>query len=600
MYNVSQNYINKIMSHGVVTTWFGTVVTKSGKTYNLTDRNIKQSSSKIVSEGVSGESIQLGTTNSRQLTLQLYLSKIGSKYYINSMEVDRYDFFEAEVKLTFRLYLNKQLTSYEDVVMPTFTVQEAKRSSDLLILTCFDYMQKFNIGVTVADNGTAYDMASVACSACGITLGMTRSQMNALTNGQAIIFPYEAGTYVKTGLALISQVATFICACAYIGDDDKLYFKQYGMDTNRTISSDWRYSSQFADFETHYAFLTANDLTTNRTINVSVQVDTGLTYELGTNTFLQYGSDTDRRSRLQNILNKLNEVTYTPFTVVTPADPALEVFDILEFTDNQAVSGKKCCITSIEFNLNGKMTIKGVGEDPALQNIETASDFAMRELTNKVDSKTIYFYNFTNASQIEIADGDEKEICNIRFITTSATSLVFQLEALIDAETTVIGKNYHALNAKATYYLNEFEIENYEPTQVWYDGDHILHLFFPMEIQSQSANHLVITLHCEGGSVIIKPRRIKSSVYGQNLVATDIWNGMIDVRQQAGISDLVEPETITGIGIGQEIVATVLDTPESKTVTQMTGLTTLIMPPSITVKHPTETIGITMEEVNND
>lgn len=562
MYNVSQNYVNQIMSRSITSMWYGTIVTKSNRSYTITDRNIKLSGSKILSHGVSGESLQIGTANSKSLTLQLYLDYDGTNYYLNGIVVDRYDFYEAQVKLTFRLYLNKQHTSYEDVQMPTFIVQEAKRTSDLLTLNCFDFMRKFNKLVEIADNGTAYDMANVACNQCGVELGMTRTQMQSFTNGNAVIFPYEANSYVKSGTSFIGFIGAFICANAYIGNDDKLYFKQYGMTTDRTITSSWRFSSQFADYETHYAVATAKDVTTKKTLRVEVTGDTGLVYEFGTNIFLQYGTDSEKETRLQNILNKLNEITYTPFTVKTPIDPALQVFDVLEFTNNQAVSGKKCCITSIEFNLNGSMSIKGVGEDPNILGGTAKLDDTLTELSNNIDSKTIYFYNFTNSKEIEILDGEEQEICNIRFVTTSESSVIFQLEALIDAETTVIGRKYYDLNVKVTYYLNEIKVDEYYPGQCWVDGKHILHLFYPLDIQNASANHWVVTLHCEGGSVIIPIRYIKSSVYGQSLAASDRWDGTFDIRQVIAQITLPTPSGVRVNGVNDVVsVGTQVPTP---------------------------------------
>ena len=575
MYDVSTEYVTAIMSTSVYSAWFGTIVTKSNRTYSITEKNIKLSGSKIQSDGVSGNSLVLGVTPSKQLTLQLYLDYSNGKYYINGVEVNRYDFYGATVNLTFRLYLDLSDPDdpvYEDLVMPTFVVSEPKRTSDVLSLVCYDYMKKFAVGIVVADNGTAYDMANLACSFCDVELGMTRTEMNAFPNGTDTVFPYEAGTYVKTGTALVSQIASFISANAYIGNDDKLYFRQYETTTQRTISSSWRFKSNFADYETHYASMSAQDLVAKKTIEVDVTGDTGLKYNLGTNAFLQYGTDAEKKTRLQNILDALNAVTYTPFEATVPIDPSIQIFDILEFTDNQAVSGKKCCVTNISFNLNGSMTIKGVGDDPNIYATESGVDSEIRELASQLDSKTIYFYNFTNANQIDIGDGEEKEICNIRFTTLSSASVIFQLESTLIAATTVSGTTYEDLKVKVRYYFNELELTNYYPKDTWVDGDHLLHLFRPFDIQTASANHLVVTLQCVGGSVTIKPRNIISSLYGQSLAATDRWDGNITIRQIIPAIELGHPthgivvrdidETVTvatqvpiGADIEQEIPA---------------------------------------------
>lgn len=549
MYSVSSAYVTAIMSRNVYSEWFGTIITKSNKTYNITEKNIKLSGSKIKSDAISGNSLELGVTPAKQLTLQLYLdyNATTGKYYINNVEVDRYDFYGASVSLTFRLYLDTSVTpaTYEDLVMPTFIVNEPKRTSDLLSLVCYDCMRKFSVGIVIADNGTAYDMANHACELCGVELGMTRAQMNAFPNGTDTIFPYEASTYVKTGTALISQVGKFISANAYIGNDNKLYFRRYETATQRTISSSWRFKSNFADYETHYAFMTAQDLVLKKTINVEVVGDSGLKYDMGTNAFLQYGTEAEKTTRLQNILDSLNAVTYTPFEVTTPIDPAIQIFDILEFTDNQAVSGKKCCVTNISFNLNGSMTLKGVGEDPNLYATEGGVESEISGLASQIDSKTIYFYNFTNVGEINIADGEEKEICNIRFTTLSSASVIFQLEALLETTTTEDDGEYEDLVGKISYFFNELELTNYHPKETWVDGKHILHLFYPMDIQTASANHFVVTLQCDGGSVKIPIRSIKSSIYGQSLAATDRWDGNINIRQEIGLISYGVPSGMT-------------------------------------------------------
>ena len=244
------------------------------------------------------------------------------------------------------------------------------------------------------------------------------------------------------------------------------------------------------------------------------------------------------------------------------------------------------------------MTMKGVGEDPNLYATEGGVESDLQEIASQVESKTIYFYNFTNANQIDIADGEEKEICNIRFTTLSSASVIFQLEAVLNTTTTVSGTTYEDLVGKIKYYFNELELTNYYPYETWVDGKHLLHLFFPMDIQTASANHFVVTLHCGGGSVTIYPRQIKSSIYGQSLAATDRWDGNITIKQEISNISLNHPThaiTVNGL-VDSVTVAT--QTPGGTDIEQELAIITLGYPAhAITVNGIDETLTVSTNEV---
>lgn len=522
MYPVSEKYIRQIMSSSVTASWYGRIHTETEKEYILQERNIDLSNSRFIHEAVSSNSLQIGTAYARQLDLKLYLQydPDTSVYTLNGTEVDRYEFFNAEIKLWFRLYFSKNKMEYEDVPIGTFIVADAERSTDTLTLSSYDYMYKFDKPFEAQSVGKPYDWINYACEVCGIELGLTEEEIEALPNGKLDIFPFEPARYVKTWQNMISYIAQLLCSNAFIAHDDKLYFKMYGMEVTRSISSKWRYSSKLADYETHYSEMTEEDADTKSEIKVKVRDDTnGLTYKLGLNPFLQFGLVDDKKRNVQNILDALNTVFYTPFEVKVPIDPALTVMDVLEFTDLQAVTGKCAAIMSIEYSLNGSMTIKSVGDNPFLIARTTGIDKEMQSIVETLNEKTVYYYDFVNVEEINIADTKKATIIDIRYATSrDSTHVDFHAEltytlTLTDPEVAAI--------LKVSYYINNEEVVEYHPMTQEMDGIHLLHLLYVFYAPPSERGTFKAVLTVTGGSIHIDEGSSRGYIAGQGLATRE-------------------------------------------------------------------------------
>lgn len=601
MYSVSTDYINKITSSSIDSTWYGTIVTKSNTIYNITANNIKSNASKLSWECISGDNMEIGTANARELDIQLYLdyNSVTGKYYLNGIEVDRYDFYGAVVSLTFRLYLDLSDPTdpvYEDVPLGSFDVSVATRKADVLTLKAFDWINRFvNKPVIIADNATPFELIQLACNTADITLGMTSSEFNTFPNHDRTYFPYEPDTYISDCQDLLRYACQLLNVIAYMGRDDKLYVKSYSMTTIRTISSGWRYNSEFADYEVHYSKMTSKDIPEKIIIEKVIPGDNGLTYELGTNPFLQFGTRNNKETSINAMLAQLNTITHTPFEAKTPIDPALDILDTLEFTDNQAVAGKKCIPMKISYALNGSMTLIGAGENPNLVTQNRRSN-ELKELENSIDAKTIYFYNFTNASEIQIADTEEKVICTIQYTSLAKTIVTYEAEILLETETKYSANTYYDLEVTVKYRLNELVDTDYQPIETYVDGKHILHLLYQITIQTASVNKLEVLLSCNGGSAIIKERHARSRIYGQSLAATDIWDGTIDIRQDISrmIMYLPSPMAIRGL---TDTVSCITQTTADITISQAINRLSMSSPISMQINGITESIVTETTEV---
>ena len=170
------------------------------------------------------------------------------------------------------------------------------------------------------------------------------------------------------------------------------------------------------------------------------------------------------------------------------------------------------------------------------------------------EENKIQYYSFTNADDIKIEDGETHTIINIRFQCTQPTVAIFHAEVLLEAETTVEGITYNDAVGQILYYMNSDLVSDYEPKQVWMDGQHMLHLLYYFNLQSTQINDFDVRLNMTGGSAYIRQMNIKAAIYGQNLYATDKFDGIIKIEESW---EEVEPTVIsdisTEITMGEEL-----------------------------------------------
>ena len=159
---------------------------------------------------------------------------------------------------------------------------------------------------------------------------------------------------------------------------------------------------------------------------------------------------------------------------------------------------------------------------------------AMEVIRNDLENLGFKYYMITNTAQIDIGDGETKNIVNLRFQATKKTVTVFNAEILLEGDSAVDGINYDDIKGLFTYILDDVEIVDYKPKEVWFDGEHIAHLLYYFNIQDSTMKHLIVTLNSQGGSITIPTARIKASLYGQNLYATDNWDGILFVEEDMG------------------------------------------------------------------
>lgn len=351
MYSASAEFRNLIKQKERTFIYSGSITTKGGATYDFEGKDIR--SGKIVRSISSSDALEIGTVYASEFDCELALS------------VNRYELYGGTITLSI------EIEGASDVIpMGIFTIAEANQTSDRLQIKAYDDMVKFgDVDFSASLNTTIqlpYTWISQACTACGVTLGATAAQIQALTNGIRKTGFADVTADVKTWRDALSYICTALTSYAYIGRDGRLYLGQYGTTPVDTVPASFRYSSGLSDFRTTYDGLYAVYKNDGVQEYVSNSNTGGLVLDIGTNPFLQYSNEQNRKDALQEIIDAFDGVYYVPFKSDIPMNPLYDVGDVLRFVGNQADQYDYGALTEIVLTIGNSMSISCNGDNPIL------------------------------------------------------------------------------------------------------------------------------------------------------------------------------------------------------------------------------------------
>ena len=450
-------------------------------------------------------------------------------------DIDIIDWDNAEIYIEEGLKLPDG--SYEYIPLGIFNVTEAYVSTVGWDITAYDDMAKFDKSCDVdVTTGLPYDLLVMACNKCDVTFGMTRSMIEDLPNGSNALVLYGDND-IETWRDYISWLAQ-TCACfATINRSGELRFVQYGQTVVNDIDYTVRFQGcKFSNFETIYSGISVVNIEDQNLSYYGMPDDKYLTYNLGSNPFLQNGPDTNKENLRRNVLLGLQGIRYVPFESSVQCGALYDLGDVIQFRRGIADETKISCIMSWDYTFNKEVKLEGYGSNPALASAKNKTDKNLVGLANNIKNKDFIFYVYENAEAYNVSDGSSVDIIDIRFTSASAMYVIFQAEVLLEIDTTVIGDTYDDAVAKVSYILNSSEIEYFHPTETYVDGKHILHLANVFSIDVNAVNRLVVTLNMDGGDAHVPAQAIRAAIYGQGLAASVEWDGFLDFSET--VSDI--------------------------------------------------------------
>lgn len=527
--------------------------------YQVSEEYLKQTKRKVQTFRLAGTVNKIAFTNhdilSGSFTITNQCSeqndvKIGSVYigelkctFKPDLQVP--DWTNAQIIVSEGLLIGG--TAWEDVPLGVYTVSEANDTEYGVDITAYDNMARFNRSCTVDITiGTPYELLTLACTTCEVELGLTQADVDALPNGTESLSLYTEND-IETWQDFVFWVAQATGTIATMDREGKLVLRSYTQNVVDTLTNHERFTgSKFSKFETRYSGLSCVNMENNTTSYYGSDPDNYLTYNLGSNPFLQYGVDSYKEQIRRAVLDALLEIDYVPFETGCLCGAMYDLGDIIRCTDGIA-PGKLGCVMMYDYTFNGGYKITGFGSDPALASAKSKTDKNLEGLRNNVSTNEILFFNYENASAIQIGDGESKAIIDIRFTSSVSIGVLFQAEVLLDAtaEEDVIGS--------IEYTLNEVTIIGYNPTETWKNGKHILSLMYMLMIEENSINRWMVKLNIAGGSIAIAQGAVRAVIYGQGLVGTVEWDGFITLEEK-----LTQIAVLDSLTVSKNMICTVV------------------------------------------
>lgn len=362
MYNVSDTYRELIKAPVRYTGISGAARLRDGTIIHLTDDNIAAGSLSITQKMNGRGDFRPGGVYSGELSCSL-------KGFAGKTS----DLDGAAIRLAFILYHDSdmQAAKSETVPLGRFYVDGSsiKRRNDTVTLSAFDGMALFDVEATER-SGTLYELVCGACSAAGVSFGMTQTAFEALPNGTQSADINTAR--VQTERDLLMYVGMMTASFARISRSNELEFVPLTCERNdggvivpvREIAGNIRFNTDFSDDTTCIAklFTRRNGAAVYSTSEISAGGSEKLAVmELNENPLLAELSDDVVAGVLNNELLQMYKCLNRVFDSSFTGDPALEIGDYVRLrggaidTDRGYATGM---ITSQIWRYRGQHTIK--------------------------------------------------------------------------------------------------------------------------------------------------------------------------------------------------------------------------------------------------
>lgn len=581
MYPVSEAFLRAVQENTRRYYWTGRITTKGGAVYPFGYEDIVKGSGYIFAQCCGSAEIELGTVYAAEMGVTLF------------SQVDRYTLDGAKVELFY--HLRVEGGGFEEVPMGIFEVSEANRRLHCLELKAYDYMLRFEKSFNGFESvGNAWAFLELCCKACGVEIENTQGEIEGMPNGRELLSIYpenDIGTY-RDVLFFVGQVlGGFFC----INRRGRLELRKYGAEPVLEVQGRHRFSSSFSDFITRYTAVSSTNLRTQTAEYYGLEVDDGLTMNLGVNPLLQFGLEETRRQLCGNILADLAAVNYVPFDSSTIGNPALDLGDVLTFTGGQADGEQMTCITSFQCRIGGRQSLKCVGKNPRLAQAKSKNDKNISGLLNQIEAGKVGIHTFTNASAYTVAE-DNVRIISIEFAAKEETHVQFFGQVVLDVRAAQVERRACASGSVVvpvpvagagggtgggvavgavsgdgeeagsagddggtgestenvtvevelpviwtedgqaavfvTYELNDSEILAHRPVETWGSGRHILSLYYPIDgLVPNITNTFNVYLRMEGGTGKIETGGCIASISGQGMAAVAAWDGTVTVEE---------------------------------------------------------------------
>lgn len=581
MYEVSAAYLEKMMHHGTRRRLSGTI-----GSVPFTGNDVILDSFSVSGRATEESDTKIGGVFLGELEMTFVPSFL--------TKIPRDQFEGKEVSVSVGLLVGE---SWIDVPTGIYTLQAPKISKQGVSVSGYDNMQKldksFNIDQTTA---TPFGFLSYIATECDVELGNTQEEIEALPNGTEVLGIYpdnDIETYRDLLYWLSQACGCFACAdrqgrivLRKLGNHNDIEFDEMHRDTDVV----------FSGYTTKWTGISIVDMATQITSYYGLEIDDGLTMNLGSNPLLQLGTSEAVDRRRRNVLNAVAQIQYTPFYMNSARDPIFDLGDEIIFTGG--LSGNCTgCIMAYSFSLDN-FNFEGYGDNPALANARTKTDKNISGLIHTTVENEVTYYNFTNLDELNLVSEVETSIAKLYFTSAQITTVKILHEFIFD----MLADLGTDCSYELRYYLDD-ELLTYKPyervggIQSLTEGDvtefSITRDFFYIlkDVQPNIRHTWEVKIIAHNiDSITIDVNHAHITIEGQRMYSDSYFDGYIDASDE-----------ITIIPVGYLSLISIGDTSEIifKEVAFPYGYDNLIMidAPSMQIVPITDTIQIFKESL---
>lgn len=446
MYQVSESYLEQMMHHGTRRRLKGTI----GSVSFDGDDVVKDSFS------ISGQATEESDTKIGGV----YLGQLEMTFVPSFLQKVPRDQFEGkELSVSIGLLIPGNEPEWIDVPCGIFTLEAPKISKQGITVSGYDHMKKldkkFNLDTTT---GKPYAFLSYMATECGITLGNTQAEIEALPNGNELLGLYTPND-IETWRDCLYWLAQ-ACGCFACADKQgNIVLRKFGIPNDVDFDEDHRDADVvFSGYTTKWTGISVVDIETQMTNYYGLEVDDGLTMNLGSNPFLQLGTLEAVTRRRRAVLIAVSQIRYTPFYVNSARDPIFELGDEINFTGGISANSVGC-VMSYSFSLTN-YNFEGYGDNPALVNARSKTDKNIAGLLQSTVENEVTYYNYANVEALTFGSEQEVEIARIAFNSAQLTTVKIMHEFIFDMLANLASDCSYELR----YYLDN-ELLSYSPSE---------------------------------------------------------------------------------------------------------------------------------------
>ena len=242
--------------------------------FTFTDINVLSGSFSITNQCSGNDAIEIR---------QVYVGELSATFL--NVPLDRYKWKGTTLTPYFGMGLEDG--SFEYIPLGVFTIDTAEWTSSGVVVKAYDNMSLLDgsCNKTITEV-TAFDCAKRIAEETGVIFANTEDEFKAFPNGN-ILMSETTTNDVETWRDLVSWLAQTLCCFAICDRYGNIVFKQYKDEVDDTIDDMHRFTgASFSDFVTRYTGLSVVNMADSKTNYYGLEVDDGLTMNLGSNPFL--------------------------------------------------------------------------------------------------------------------------------------------------------------------------------------------------------------------------------------------------------------------------------------------------------------------------